>query len=135
MIEALILTHGDLGEALFASAEMIVGKMEEVHVLGFYPDDSITLYREKVDQHIRNHSGEALFVFTDIFGGSCANTVMRFLERESVYAFAGVNLPMLIAFYSSKFTLKPEAIRDMIGKEGVRSVIDMKREWQERKEE
>ncbi|HDS02694.1 MAG TPA: hypothetical protein ENN72_03185 [Firmicutes bacterium] len=135
MIEAYILTHGELGEALLASAEMIVGKMEDVHVLGFYPGDSISLYRQKVEQHIQSHSGEALFIFTDIFGGSCANTVMRFLDRDSVYAFAGVNLPMLIAFYSAKFTLKPEAIRDMIGKEGVRSVIDMKREWQERKEE
>ncbi|MBN2726755.1 PTS galactitol transporter subunit IIBC [Candidatus Mcinerneyibacteriota bacterium] len=134
MTVALVMTHGDLGESLISTAEMIVGKMDGIFVLGFQPEDSIDLYREKVKSFITEHSGDDIFLFTDIFGGSCANTAMRHMESPRVWAFAGVNLPMLIAFHTLKLTLQPDAIGDMIGKEGVRSVVDMKSEWKGRRE-
>jgi len=134
VIVALVMTHGDLGESLLSTAEMIVGKMDDIHFFGFHPQDSIDLYREKVRLFIEEHDRDDIFIFTDIFGGSCANTAMRYMDRPRVFAFAGVNLPMIIAFHTLKLTLQPTAIRDMIEKEGMRSIVDMKKEWQERRE-
>jgi len=134
MIYALMMTHGDLGKSLLSTAEMIVGKMDGFHLFSFHSGDSIDLYREKVRLFIEDHAGDDIFIFTDIFGGSCSNTALRYMDLPRVCAFAGVNLPMIIAFHTAKLTLQPEAIRDMIGKEGVRSVVDMKKEWQGRRE-
>ena len=134
MILALVMTHGDLGRSLLSTAEMIMGEMEGFHLFAFHSGDSIDLYREKVREFIEDHDQDDIFIFTDIYGGSCANTAMRYMDRPRIRAYAGVNLPMIIAFHTAKLTLQPEAIRDMIGKEGVRSIVDMKKEWQGRRE-
>ena len=98
MIGILLITHGNLGEALLANA---------AHVLGATPLHAAAMNIAPTDRaegrlaEARNlaasvDDGDGVLVFTDIFGATPANIAGCLLGPEKVEGIAGVSLPMLV---------------------------------------
>lgn len=90
----VVATHGTLAKALVESFTMIAGDEVKIHTVNAYVDDQDP--SEEIDR-LLNHlkkQGE-LFVFTDIFGGSVNNLMMKYID-DSTFVFTGVNLPLLL---------------------------------------
>ena len=98
MIGVLIVTHGEIGTALLASASQILGgPPAQVCTLSVWrqddPDDLILRARELLEQI---DAGDGVLVLTDIFGATPGNVVSRLLADDHVEGVSGVSLPMLL---------------------------------------
>ena len=104
MIGLLIVTHGEIGTALLASASQILGASPaQVATLSVWrqddPDDLVLRARELLE---RIDAGEGVLVLTDIFGATPGNVVSRLLEDGHVEGVSGVSLPMLLRVLSGR---------------------------------
>jgi PTS system mannose-specific IIA component len=98
MIGILIVTHGQLGEALIEAAELIVGNrpaaMESVSI---DLSENAEKLRGKISQGIKKvEDREGILILTDMFGGTPSNLSYSFLEEGRIEVLSGVNLPVVI---------------------------------------
>ncbi|HZD19130.1 MAG TPA: PTS fructose transporter subunit IIA [Burkholderiales bacterium] len=98
MIGVLIVTHGEIGTALLASAGQILGGAPtQVLTLSVWrqddPDDLVLRARELLE---RLDAGDGVLVLTDIFGATPGNVASRLLDDGHVEGVSGVSLPMLL---------------------------------------
>ena len=123
MIGVLLVTHGNLGEALLAAASHALGaRPPRVACAGIGgsddPDRMLAQLRERV-RALDDSSG--VILLTDIFGATPANLVARLLESDRVEGVAGVNLPMLLRVLSYRDATLAAAVGKALsgGVEGV----------------
>ena len=98
MIGVLLVTHGEIGTALAASASQILGSpQKQVATLSVWrqddPDDLTQRARELLEGL---DAGDGVLVLTDIFGATPGNVASRLLQDGRVEGVSGVSLPMLL---------------------------------------
>ena len=98
MTGVLIVTHGEIGTSLLASATQILGApQQQIATLSVWrhddPDDLVLRARELLE---RIDAGDGVLVLTDIFGATPGNVASRLLEDGRVEGVSGVSLPMLL---------------------------------------
>lgn len=98
MIGVLIVTHGEIGTALLASASQILGAAPtQVATLSVWrqddPDDLVLRARELMDSI---DVGDGVLILTDIFGATPGNVVSKLLTDGKVEGVSGASLPMLL---------------------------------------
>ncbi|MEJ2170260.1 MAG: PTS sugar transporter subunit IIA [Desulfobacterales bacterium] len=98
MIGIVIVTHGQLGEALIGAAEFIVGRRPAaIESISIDLSENAEKLRAKIVQGIKNVQGrEGVLILTDMFGGTPSNLSYSFLEEGRIEVLSGVNLPILI---------------------------------------
>ena len=113
MIGVLLVTHGEIGTALLASASQILGgNQDQVLTLSVWrqddPDDLVLRARELLE---RIDAGDGVLVLTDIFGATPGNVVSRLLEDGRVEGVSGVSLPMLLRVLTGRNGSLPAAVQ------------------------
>ena len=98
MIGVLLVTHGEIGTALLASASQILGGApQQVATLSVWrqddPDDLVLRANELLEQI---DAGDGVLVLTDIFGATPGNAISRLLDDGHVEGVSGLSLPMLL---------------------------------------
>ncbi len=98
MIGVLLVTHGDIGTSLLASANQILGgTQQQVATLSVWRaddvDDLVLRARELIEGL---DAGHGVLVLTDIFGATPGNVVSRLLEDGRIEGVSGASLPMLL---------------------------------------
>lgn len=97
MIGLVLITHGEIGTALAAAAEHVVGPQQQLRTLSIGADDDIQDRRRDLEQAVAAvDRGDGVVVLTDMFGSTPSNLAVALLERGGVEVIAGVNLPMLV---------------------------------------
>lgn len=98
MIGIVIVTHGNLAEALIGASEFIIGsRPESIEPISIDLSQNAEKLRAKIAAGIKNVGGpEGVLILTDMFGGTPSNLSYSFLEEGRVEVLAGVNLPILI---------------------------------------
>ncbi len=133
MIGILIVTHGNFGLELLKSAELIIGKQENVKTISFNQGDNIEALYNKVNKSVKKlDKGEGVLVFTDLFGGSPSNATainMKDLQFESI---SGVNLPMLIEALDSRNNYNLEDLVDKVIQIGIDGIKNIRNELTEK---
>ena len=101
MINALIITHGGLGKELIAVAEQILETKTDIDCICFdwKENGSTTLHR--VEEYLKEHEGNDIIIFTDMFGGSPTNICFKF-HKKNIEIITGINLPGLLKFLTYK---------------------------------
>lgn len=102
MIGLVLVTHAGLARELLAAAEMIVGPVEMAEAVGIQAGDPVDSIRTGIEEAIGKVSSEGVIIMTDMFGGTPSNMSLSFLEDNRVEVMTGVNLPMLIKFFSDR---------------------------------
>jgi PTS system mannose-specific IIA component len=98
VLRGLIVTHGDLGRSLLATAETMTGLGSDLEVLSneHHSRDSLC---DAVEERLRRWGDEEGIVLTDIPGGSCTYAgLLGAASHPNVGVVTGVNLPMLVDF-------------------------------------
>jgi PTS system mannose-specific IIA component len=98
MIGLVIVSHGNLGDALIQSAEMILEKKERVFSVSVSSVSAeIDGMRDGLIEVIDEaDTGGGVVVLTDLFGGTPSNLSISVLGIRNIEIIAGVNLPMLL---------------------------------------
>jgi PTS system mannose-specific IIA component len=97
MYGILIVTHGDVGEALLRCAVSILGHVEHASAVTINAGDNHDLALQRIRDAIAA-LGEprGVLVLTDMFGGTPSNVSLTLLEPSRVEVVSGVNMPMLL---------------------------------------
>lgn len=102
MIGVVVCTHHDLGQALVETAEMIVGPYEGAAVVAVRRGDDMDGILARLREALQAvDQGAGVLVMCDMFGGTPSNLSLSLLG-ENVEVVTGVNLPMLLKFYTSR---------------------------------
>ena len=114
MIGILLITHGDLGQALIGSVAHILNRRPDR--VGFISvratDDPINLLPGARETLRQLDDGSGVLVFTDIYGASPSNLAGKLLEAGRVEGIAGVSVPMLVR----ALTYREQGIQTMVRK-------------------
>ncbi len=96
-----IITHEELGTALLGAVEKIMGSQKDVFVVSNSRDSLAKLMTEAGTQ-ITAAGERDVIVFVDLVGGSCwALGNMLKKQFPHIAVVAGVNLPMLVTFFTN----------------------------------
>jgi PTS system mannose-specific IIA component len=101
---ALIITHGNFGKELLKSVEMIMGEQENAAALGLNPGDEVDALRAEAERIVveNEKADKETIVLVDILGGSPSNVALYIFKSHNLKLVTGVNMPMLIEFFSSR---------------------------------
>jgi PTS system ascorbate-specific IIA component len=129
MIGVLLVTHGEIGTALLASAAQILGAApRQVATLSVWrqddPDDLTLRARELVEGI---DDGDGVLVLTDIFGATPGNVASRLLEDGRIEGVSGVSLPMLLRVLTGRNGSLPGAVQRALSG-GADGVLHMNRD-------
>ena len=98
MVGLLIITHNNVGGALFDAATSVLGSCPlpfEILPISQNCDPEERL--QKAQSYITklNQSGDGVLVITDMYGSTPSNIATK-LSADNVVIITGVNLPMLV---------------------------------------
>jgi PTS system mannose-specific IIA component len=98
MIGIVIVTHGQLVEALIGAAEFSIGRRPAaIESISIDLSENAEKLRAKIAQVIKKVEEQAgVLILTDMFGGTPSNLSYSFLEEGRIEVLSGVNLPILI---------------------------------------
>ena len=97
MINILVVTHGNFGNELIKSAEMIAGKQENIEALGLFVEDDFDMFKSKVKNKIKElENEEGVLVLTDMFGGTPSNASFANLNNLDFECVTVLNLQMML---------------------------------------
>jgi PTS system mannose-specific IIA component len=123
MVGCILLTHGDLGSGLRHTLEGIMGKQTGLAVIS-----NVGLGKEELVSTLQNcsrdHSCEdGVVIFVDMFGTSCWQTAKKVASDcggrdKKIAVITGVNLPMLVKFFSLRDSLSMDRLVPLLKQEG-----------------
>lgn len=138
MVAVLLVTHGDLAQALMSSAALIMGEAALIESHGLYHGDSVDNLKDTIKEAIIRLSecsqGDGVLILTDLFGGSPSNAAARAMHelQDSVHCecITGVNLPILLEVATSKTFMKLEELKQHALEVGGNSILDLRNQFQ-----
>lgn len=127
MIKCIILTHGDLGSALKDTLEGIMGRQEGLSIVsnsGLGREELLSALKNKLN---KEQDKDGVIIFVDMFGTSCWQTAKKVAteaggHRGKSVVITGVNLPMLVKFFSRRQTLPMEQLVPLVKQEGEKGI-------------
>jgi PTS system mannose-specific IIA component len=123
MVGVLVVTHGELAEALISSVQFLAGNLEKVKGVSLWPIDRENEVKDRIRRGLAEvDDGNGVVILTDILGGTPTNLSLSFLENEKVHVVTGVNLPMLLTLSSYQKGKSLEEISRLVKKSGRRSI-------------
>lgn len=126
----IIITHGTFGEELKRSAEMIIGKMEDVYSYSLMEGMESKTLIETIRDALAEAPPNSIFL-TDLYGGTPSNIGAYFAKKDGYSVICGVNLPMLIEAETRRSLGEWEGVEDKIiafGAEGIRNITKIIKE-------
>lgn len=123
MTGLVLVTHAGLASALLRSAEMIVGPIECCEQVEVAPGEHADVIMSRVVSAVGKISNDGAIIMTDLFGGTPSNMAMSFLKDGYVEVVTGVNLPMVIEFFSKREQLNVAQLVIELQKCGRESIL------------
>ena len=124
----IIVSHGEMGRELLIAAERIMGKQGQVRVISLKAEDGLETIKENIEDAMKDAGMPAKkVILVDIFGGTPSNASLYFLDKYDLEIVGGINLPMLLTFFSSRNEMPAgELVRKMVdsGRKGVMDIKD-----------
>ncbi len=107
MVGIIIASHGEFAAGIKQSGSMIFGEQEKVESVVFMPSEGPEDLQRKLQVAIAKVDSEEILFLVDLWGGSPFNQANKLFEEapEHRAIVAGLNLPMLIEAYASRFSM------------------------------
>jgi mannose/fructose/sorbose-specific phosphotransferase system IIA component len=128
MINIVIVSHGELGDALIRAAEMIAGPAEDLYSVSLLPGDSPERFGERLEAALQEMEGQETLVLIDLFGGTPYNVAARqmLVRKEHIECVTGANLPMLLELVMSRDGASLPELAEEIARAGQESVKNLR---------
>lgn len=106
MIAIVVGSHGHLSKELIGTAEMIIGKQDNIGYVEFFAGEGIETLVEKYEEQFNQlDTTDGILVLTDIFGGSPFNAACTIaMGKRDMDVIAGTNIPMVIEAFVNRET-------------------------------
>jgi len=126
MISVIIVAHNVLAQALISSAEMILGKQENLFAIDLNESDSPDLLKDKIIRVLNNIPDTSeILVFTDIPSGTPFNTTVMLSKEYKFMHISGVNLPLLLEACTSREYLSLDELSKNLMNMSTESIVNV----------
>lgn len=125
MINIVLVSHGNLGDALIQAAEMIAGPTERIFSVPLLSGESPEGFGDKLAAALEEIEGEETLVLIDLFGGTPYNVAARQVLKDNVECVTGANLPMLLELVMSRDDAALPELAEAIAQAGQESVKNL----------
>ena len=108
MVGIILASHGGFADGIYQSGEMIFGQQENVAHVILKPDEGPDDVRVKMEKAIASFDDDEEVLFlVDLWGGTPFNQANNLVEqhKDKWAIVAGMNLPMVIEAYASRFSM------------------------------
>ena len=124
-IITFIITHEKIAICLQRATEKILGKQKDL-----YPHtnliDSLPVLAKKINQTINGLNPDRIVCFVDLAGGSCWNLAnMLRKEHKNFTIISGVNMPMMISYFTNLNEIPFEELIKKVLKDGSRGILHL----------
>jgi mannose PTS system EIIA component len=104
MIGVIVATHGEFGNGLLATLQMIMGTTEGILSVPLAAEDSMETFQTKLEAALQkvDPKGEGTLVLVDMLGGTPFNVSLQMTQKRKIHVVTGVSLPMLIKVASHR---------------------------------
>ena len=123
MTGLIVVTHAGLATALINAAAMITGPAEYCEAVELHPDDPADGLVARISEVLVRFGLNQTIIMTDMFGGTPSNAAMSFLKDGEIEVVTGVNLPMMVDFFSRREKMPVDDLCKSLKKCGHESVI------------
>jgi len=124
MIGTLITTHGNLGDELIKSAELIKGPLEDVVHICIDQTKNVEDLKKEISNAIKKlDKGKGVLILTDLFGGTPSNISLSFIKEDKVEVLTGVNLPMILKLSEAKENMTLREFACLIKNYGEKNIM------------
>ena len=126
----IIATHGHFGAEMIKSAEMIIGKMQDVYAFSLIEGMDPMDLRAGMDEVLKD-APQGSMILTDLFGGTPCNMSATFSKLEKFTIVSGLNLPMLIEADALRSQNPPEDVSERLiqaGSSGMKDIVKLMKE-------
>ncbi len=124
MKNAIILTHGAIGEALIEAVYGILGIKDGLWALSV-TEMSVAEISERLLSIVNapDKKEDGVIIMASLKGGSCWNVAVAVaMQYSNVNVVSGVNLPMVLSFMTKRENTNLEVLTDFMIKDGVRGL-------------
>jgi mannose/fructose/sorbose-specific phosphotransferase system IIA component len=98
MVGILVVSHGNLAQAMLECVDMLVGIPEQFVCAGIRPDEAPEdFYKNLREKAAQVDSGDGVIALVDLYGGTPNNNVVRLSMERNIRIITGMNLPMVMA--------------------------------------
>ena len=126
MINIVVVSHGNFGDALIRAAEMIVGPQENVRAVALMPEDSPAGFGERLDAALADWAGQDTLLLIDLFGGTPCNVSSRRVLEPNIEVVTGMNMAMLIEAMTSRDCTPLSELVVQVTEAGQKAVVNLK---------
>lgn len=127
MIGIIVITHGDLGQELIKTSELIIGRQEKLIAYGLHQGDDVENLYKTLENGIKDlDDGSGVLVLTDLFGGSPSNVTAANIRNYQFESLTGVNLSMLIEALSSRVRCNLTQLAELCMDSGICGIKNLK---------
>lgn len=121
-IATFIITHEQMAICLQRAIEKILGEQKDL-----FPytnlEDSLPVLANKIKKNINEINPEYIVCFVDLAGGSCWNLAnMLNREQKNITIISGVNMPMLISYFTNLNEIPFDEFIKKVLKDGSRGI-------------
>lgn len=99
-VELILVTHGNIGEAILATTEETLGGQLPLPVIPIAVTTECDLQSicKKLDSTIYEHlpNCDGILILTDLYGATPCNLVKKYQAVENVMIISGINLSMMM---------------------------------------
>ncbi|MBN1540890.1 hypothetical protein JW992_02010 [candidate division KSB1 bacterium] len=124
MKQAILLTHGPLGEALIQAVAGIMGVSDGLHALSV-TDMSVAEITQRLLSLVNAPDGkqDGVLIMASLKGGSCWNVSIAVAgQNPSVRVVSGVNLSMVLSFMTKRDEADIDVLVDIVAQDGIRGI-------------
>jgi len=123
MTGLVVVTHAGLATSLIAAVSMITGASDCSEAVELHANDPADGLVARIREALERVGGDGAIIMTDMFGGTPSNAAMSFLKEGKVEVVTGVNLPMMVEYFSRRERMTLEELCGSLQRCGRESVI------------
>lgn len=126
MIKIIIITHGNLGKELLATAESLTGKQENVLIqsLGSNSLNNVCIQMEDLLRDVDQEKGA--LVLTDMLGGTPCNACLPYCNKYNMEIVTGINLYMLLSAFMHRGSMAVKELSQKVIQDGKKNITNAK---------
>ena len=130
MFGIVVATHGEFGQDMVATLQMILGSSEGILAIALLPSESLEGFKTKMEEVLKkvDPENQGALVLVDMVGGTPFNVAMLTAQTRPLQVVTGVNLPMLIKVATSQDEPNLETLAvetQKVAREGIATSVEM----------
>lgn len=130
MFGIVVATHGEFGQDMVATLQMILGSSEGILAIALLPSESLEGFKSQMEEALKkvDSKNQGALVLVDMIGGTPFNVAMLTAQTRPLQVVTGVNLPMLIKVATSQDEPNLETLAvetQKVAREGIATSVEM----------